>query len=56
MASIGKVNVRARDAVRGITVNVRVSGVKRALLRMKLGVAIIRLGTWVAGIGMERVK
>jgi len=41
--------VSAKDACSAITMNVRVTGVRGMMLRVRLGVMLIRIGVWIIG-------
>jgi len=44
-------NVSAMSAMRGLTVNVRVTGLRWMRLRHRVGLAVVRLGFLIVGTG-----
>ena len=53
MANLGEVQVPIAAAAKGITVRVRVTGVGRWRVRLWVALKLIRLATWIAGMGLE---
>jgi len=51
--SVKTVNVKYSDALKNINVHVRVTGVKRARVRLWIAMRIIAIGVWVSGMGLK---
>ena len=45
--------VKAVDAMRNVTLNVRVKGIRRLAARMWVGMGLMRLAAWVVGCGIQ---
>ena len=48
-----EVVLNARQVFSDYTVNVRVTGVRRAIWMLRLGAIFIRFGCWLANLGYE---
>lgn len=53
MARAGVIEVPMREAVRGLTLQIKVTGVPIARARMWLGAQLMRLAAWVIGCDVE---
>lgn len=49
MASIKTVSLKAGCVMNSVTIGVRVTGCRRAMLRLRLGMALVRLGFRITG-------
>ena len=47
------INFSASEAIRQCKVAIRVTGMKRAKLRLWLGIKLIALGAWITGCDVE---
>jgi hypothetical protein len=50
--TIGEVNVPMSEVMSGLTLNVRITGMKIAKVRLWLGVQLLKLATLVMGCGI----
>jgi hypothetical protein len=48
--------VDVSEAARRIHVEVNVTGLQRALLRMRIGIQVIRLGVWICGMTFDQMN
>jgi len=44
------VEIDAKEAFKGVCLNVSVKGLAWALIRVKLGMPFVRFGVWIAGV------
>lgn len=51
MAALDKISIQ--DAARLVTLRVKITGRRRFALRLRLGAALIRLGAWIIGCGVD---
>tara|TARA_R110002096_G_scaffold93211_5_gene210342 strand:- start:13506 stop:13679 length:174 start_codon:yes stop_codon:yes gene_type:complete len=47
------INIKASEIMHSITFRIRVTGLRMAVWRSSIGVAICRLGAWVAGVKID---
>ena len=51
--SIGTVDINAKDVVGSMTVAIRVSGLARTMARLKIGLWIIKIGSYITGAKVD---